>query len=690
MTQGIYLTTTTVGAGKTLVSMGLADALNRRTGRLGYFRPIVPGDSVDTDSMVQLMRETFDISPDAATGGVTDAYARSMITSGQQDELYAQLVVAYEAVAAKVDAVIIEGTDLVTADAGFECEIATDLALHFNAPVLAVVSAQGLTAQEASDAVELTRSNLRDAGSELLSIVVNRADPKLLEEMAATIKPGTHQRKVYIIPELEELRHPTVGQAASALNPALVAGSEQRHRADAEGKAVSMEGGNFLQVLNDGALVIVSGDRSDAILATLAAARTADFPVPAGMILTNGIEPNAMIQRLYADAPFPVFVAFSDTFTMARQVAAVPSSLSAAQPRKTAAVLGAWNQHVDEAELLGRIELARPSAMTPVRFLHQLTARASADRKRIVLPEGHDPRILRAAEILRRRGVCDLTVLGDVDQIHETASTLGVNLAGIDLINPAESPDREAYAQAYAEARAHRGVKLDFAREMMLDGAYFGTMMVQQGHVDGMVSGAANTTVHTIRPALEFVKTKPGTKIVSSVFFMLLPDRALVYGDCAVNTDPNAEQLADIAAASAQTAQQFGVEPRVAMLSYSTGDSGSGEAVDKVREATSLVKAANPQFKVDGPLQYDAAVSASVAASKMPDSEVAGNASVFIFPDLNTGNNTYKAVQQSAGAVAVGPVLQGLNKPVNDLSRGTTVDDIVNTVAITAIQAQAN
>src|SRR5690625_938998 len=258
MTQGIYLTTTTVGAGKTLVSMGLADALNRRTGRLGYFRPIVPGDSVDTDSMVQLMRETFDISPDAATGGVTDAYARSMITSGQQDELYAQLVVAYEAVAAKVDAVIIEGTDLVTADAGFEREIDTDLALHFNAPVLAVVSAQGLTAQEASDAVELTRSNLRDAGSELLSIVVTRADPALLEEMAATIKPGTHQRKVYIIPELEELRHPTVGEIASALSLDLVAGSEQLDRDVSEVKAVSMEGGNFLQVLNDGALVIVS------------------------------------------------------------------------------------------------------------------------------------------------------------------------------------------------------------------------------------------------------------------------------------------------------------------------------------------------------------------------------------------------------------------------------------------------
>lgn len=672
------------------MSMGMADALNRRTGRVGYFRPIVTTEAVDADPMVQLMRENFGISEQAAAGGVTDAYARAMVTSGKQDELYAELVVAYEQVAANADAVVIEGTDLLTGDSGFEAQLDTELALHLNAPVLAVVSAQGLTTAETTEAVELTRSNLRDAGSELLSIVVNRADPTLVQDMAATIPLGRHQRKVYIIPELEELRYPTVGEVASTLSLDLVAGSEQLDRDVSEVKAVSMEGGNFLQVLNDGALVIVSGDRSDAILATLAAARTADFPVPAGMILTNGIEPNPMIQRLYADAPFPVFVSFSDTFTMARQVSTVPASLSAAQPRKTAAVLGAWNHHVDEDELLSRIELAQQSAMTPVRFLHQLTARASADRKRIVLPEGQDPRILRAAEILRRRGVCDLTILGGVDQIQETAAKEGLDLTGIELINPAESPDRERYAQAYAQARAHRGVDIELAREVMLDGAYFGTMMVQQADVDGMVSGAANTTAHTIRPALEFVKTKPGTKIVSSVFFMLLPDRALVYGDCAVNTNPDAEQLADIAAASADTAQQFGVDPRVAMLSYSTGDSGSGAEVDKIREATSLVKAAEPGLKVDGPLQYDAAVSASVAASKMPDSEVAGNATVFIFPDLNTGNNTYKAVQQSAGAVAVGPVLQGLNKPVNDLSRGTTVDDIVNTVAITAIQAQSN
>jgi phosphate acetyltransferase len=325
--------------------------------------------------------------------------------------------------------------------------------------------------------------------------------------------------------------------------------------------------------------------------------------------------------------------------------------------------------------------------MTPLRFLHELIQRARSQRRSIVLPEGTDIRILRAAEILHRRDVCDLTVLGPESAIRELAAGQGIDLTGIALIDPAASELREEFAAEYARLRAHKNVSLADARDRMLDGAYFGTMMVQLGKVDGMVSGAAHTTANTIRPALEFVKTREGARIVSSVFLMLLQDRVLVYGDCAVNPEPNEEQLADIASASADTAAQFGVEPRVAMLSYSTGESGYGGAVDQVRRATELVKALRPELPVEGPIQYDAAVDASVAASKLPGSSVAGQATVFIFPDLNTGNN-YKAVQQSAGAVAVGPVLQGLRKPVNDLSRGCTVEDIVNTVAITAVQAQ--
>jgi phosphate acetyltransferase len=368
-------------------------------------------------------------------------------------------------------------------------------------------------------------------------------------------------------------------------------------------------------------------------------------------------------------------------------------TLSGAHPRKVAAALGEWARRVDGEELVSRLDLPRPAKRTPLRFLHELVETARADRKNIVLPEGEDPRILRAAEMIHRRNFCDLTVLGDPGRIAQLCQTEGINLDfaedGLTLVD-FEHDDalREKYAGEYVRLRAHKGVQPETALERMLDGSYFGTMMVQMGDVDGMVSGAAHTTANTIRPALEFVKTSEGVKIVSSVFFMLLEDRVLVYGDCAVNPNPDAQQLADIALASARTARQFGVEPRVAMLSYSTGGSGSGEDVDKVRTATEIVRGADPGLEVEGPIQYDAAVDASIAASKLPGSAVAGRATVFVFPDLNTGNNTYKAVQQSAGAVAVGPVLQGLRKPVNDLSRGCTVDDIVNTVAITAIQAQ--
>jgi phosphate acetyltransferase len=322
-------------------------------------------------------------------------------------------------------------------------------------------------------------------------------------------------------------------------------------------------------------------------------------------------------------------------------------------------------------------------------FSYQLMERARADRQRIVLPESQDDRILEATAILLRRGVADLTLLGDEHKVRARASALGLDLDEASIVSPFDADLVGKFAAAYAEARAHKGMTVERAREIVSDISYFGTMMVHLGLADGMVSGAVNTTAHTIRPALEFVKTKPGVSTVSSVFLMCLADRVLAYGDCAVIPEPTTEQLADIAISSAETAQQFGIEPRVAMLSYSTGTSGSGADVEKVRAATALVAERSPDLLLEGPIQYDAAVDPEVARTKLPDSPVAGRATVFIFPDLNTGNNTYKAVQRSANAVAIGPVLQGLRKPVNDLSRGALISDIVNTVAITAVQAQA-
>lgn len=362
--------------------------------------------------------------------------------------------------------------------------------------------------------------------------------------------------------------------------------------------------------------------------------------------------------------------------------------MNAATPRKAETALGLFERHVDTGALLDRISVARSGRVTPMMFEHELLEQARSDRKRVVLPEGSEERVLRAADVLLRRDVCDLTLLGDVDVIRKKAADLGIDLADTQLIDPHTSELRGAFAERYAELRAHRGVTVELAHDVVADVNYFGTLMVQEGLADGMVSGSVHSTAATIRPAFEIIKTKPDARIVSSVFFMCLADKVLVYGDCAVNPDPNAEQLADIAVQSAVTAARFGVEPRIAMLSYSTGTSGSGADVDKVREATERVRAERPELRVEGPIQYDAAVEPSVAATKLPGSEVAGQATVLIFPDLNTGNNTYKAVQRSAGAVAVGPVLQGLRKPVNDLSRGALVQDIVNTVAITAIQAQ--
>ncbi|MHA7190279.1 phosphate acetyltransferase [Arthrobacter sp. MDT2-16] len=688
MTRGIYVSAMTNGSGKALISLGLADMLHRHADRVGFFRPIVEGSDPAADPMVGLMRRSFNLPESRARGGLTRAEARALLVTGDRAEIDARCVAIYSEIAAECDVVIVEGTDLSGNDAAVEFDLNARLANNLGAMVLAVVSAKGMSVDEAADAVDVARRELDAAKVSLLAMMVNRAADDAVTAISEHVRPGKSGRPVYVIPELAEVSQPTVSEVSAELGARQIAGNSNLERDVTSIRVAAMNVGNFLHLLTDGALVIVPGDRADVHVATLASSFSPEFPVPSAMFLTGGLAPEPSILALLAQAPFPVFALDDDTYTAARRVSEVRGEIASGLRRKAASALGAWSRRVDENELLERLELPRPVSMTPLRFLHELIQRARAERRHIVLPEGEDVRVLKAAEILHRRDVCDLTILGPEARVRELASGQGIDLTGITLIDPATSELRDEFAAEYARLRAHKNVSLDQARERMLEGAYFGTMMVQLGRVDGMVSGAAHTTANTIRPALEFVKTKDGAKIVSSVFLMLLQDRVLVYGDCAVNPDPDDEQLADIAVASAETAAQFGVEPRIAMLSYSTGESGSGGAVDEVRRATELVRRQRPDLAVEGPIQYDAAVDASVAASKLPGSTVAGQATVFIFPDLNTGNNTYKAVQQSAGAVAVGPVLQGLRKPVNDLSRGCTVEDIVNTVAITAVQAQ--
>jgi phosphate acetyltransferase len=452
-----------------------------------------------------------------------------------------------------------------------------------------------------------------------------------------------------------------------------------------------MEVANFLPRLRSGSLVVTPGDRADVILACFAASLSGAAPQIAGIILTGGLRPSShvlgLIESLGATGP-PVFGVEDDTFAAATRIGAVRAVIAPTDQRKVASALALFEASIDRSELERRIEVSKPSSVTPIMFEHELLERARADRQRIVLPEGTDDRILLASEILRKRGVVDLTLLGRAADLRQRMAALGVDDADLEIVDPAESARLEEFTSVYAELRKHKGISPERARDTVLDPNYFGTLMIHLGHADGMVSGAAHATGQVLRPAFEIVKTQPGRAIVSSVFLMCLADRVLVYGDCAVNPNPDAEQLADIAISSADTARTFGIEPRVAMLSYSTGESGQGADVERVREATRLAAKLRPDLRIEGPIQYDAAVDASVAQKKLPGSEVAGHATVFIFPDLDTGNNTYKAVQRSAGAVAIGPVLQGLNRPINDLSRGCSVTDVVNTVAITAIQAQ--
>ncbi|MCY7412655.1 MAG: phosphate acetyltransferase, partial [Salinibacterium sp.] len=539
---------------------------------------------------------------------------------------------------------------------------------------------------------ELTIPELQDAYANLLSVVANRADPEHLDEIVATLSASAHV-PVWAIPEDPFLVAPTVEAIMSAVDGALLKGDSAILGREALGvviAAMSME--NVLPRLIEGSVVVIPGDRSEMLLAALTAHASDTFPTLAGIVLNGGFELSPVIDRLISglDQTLPLITTELGTYATALRITQTRGRLTASSRRKIDTALGLFEKHVDAEVLKSALGAEQSTAVTPLMFEYALLERARSDRKHIVLPEGSDDRILLAAGTILARDAAQLTILGDEAEVRARASGLGADINAAAVVTTTDPELRERFAVEYTAMRAHKGMTIEDAREIMTDVSYFGTMMVQLGLADGMVSGAAHTTAHTITPAFQFVKTKPGVDVVSSVFFMALSDRVLVYGDCAVVPDPTAEQLADIAISSAATAQQFGVEPRIAMLSYSTGESGSGADVDKVRAATVLVRKRRPELLVDGPIQYDAAADPEVARTKMPNSAVAGRATVFIFPDLNTGNNTYKAVQRSSGAIAIGPVLQGLRKPVNDLSRGALVRDIVNTVAITAIQAQSS
>lgn len=687
MARSVYVTGIDRGDGRQVVELGVMELLTRQVDRVGVFRPLVHDGP---DRLFDLLRVRYRLSQDPATVyGMDYQEASALQAEKGTDELVSRLVDRFHAVAREYEVVLVLGTDFHATQLPEELALNARLANEFGASVIPVVGGK----DQDADAVRAeTRNAFRayeSLGCDILAMIANRVAPEdrdaLAERLAARLPVPC-----YVLPDMPALSAPTVAQIRQALGAEVVLGDDSGLARDA---LDFVFGGamlpNFLNALTPGCLVVTPGDRADLVVGALAAHSAGNPPI-AGVLLTLNERPSQEVLNLAARlAPgTPVLSVSGTSFPTAAELFSLEGRLNAATPRKAETALGLFERHVDTADLLARISVARSGRVTPMMFEHELLEQARADRRRVVLPEGAEERVLRAADVLVRRDVCALTLLGDVELIRKKAADLGVDLGDSQLIDPASSELRQRFAERYAALRAHKGVGVELAYDVVSDVNYFGTMMVQEGLADGMVSGSVHSTAATIRPAFEIIKTKPDASIVSSVFFMCLADKVLVYGDCAVNPDPDAEQLADIAVQSAATAARFGVEPRIAMLSYSTGTSGSGADVDKVREATKLVRERHPELKIEGPIQYDAAVEPSVAATKLPGSEVAGQATVLIFPDLNTGNNTYKAVQRSAGAVAVGPVLQGLRKPVNDLSRGALVSDIVNTVAITAIQSQ--
>jgi phosphate acetyltransferase len=684
--SSIYIAAPEGDTGKSTIALGILHRLTATVAKVGVFRPITRtsgGDDRDYILELLLSQATAGL-PYEQCVGVT--YAQLHV---DRDAAITDIVDRYHTMAEACDAVLIVGSDYTDVTSPAELSVNARIAANLGAPVLLAVRAKGRKPDEVAHVVEVCLAELGAQHAHTAAVVANRCEPSQLSAVAEALR--SFAPRTYVLPEEPLLVAPTVAELQKAVGGTLVSGDEALMGREATGVVVAgMTADHVLERLRDGVAVITPGDRSDVVLAVASAHAAEGFPSLSCIILNGGWELHPSIAKLVSGLGLrlPIVAAVLGTFDTASAVASVRGRVTAASQRKIDTALELMERHVDIADLLAQLAIPVPTVTTPQMFTYRLRQLARSDRKRIVLPEGEDDRILRAAGRVLQRGVADLTILGDDVQIRSRAAELGVGLDDAVVLDPRRSQLCDHFAAQYAELRKTKGVSIERAREIVHDVSYFGTMLVYNDIVDGMVSGAAHTTAHTVRPALEIIGTAPGVSTVSSIFLMCLEDRVLAYGDCAIVPDPTTEQLADIAISSARTAARFGIEPRVAMLSYATGDSGAGADVDKVRAATELVRHRAPDLLVEGPIQYDAAVDPSVAATKTRDSAVAGHATVLIFPDLNAGNNAYKAVQRSAGAIAIGPVLQGLNKPVNDLSRGALVEDIVNTVAITAIQAQ--
>jgi phosphate acetyltransferase len=684
VTASVYIASPEGRVGKSMVALGMIEALTRTVGAVGVFRPIVPSDRADEITNILVSQPGVQQNYDEAIGVTYNDVLRD------PDAALHTLVEKHAELRERFDAVVVVGSDYTDVKTPTELTFNARVAANLNAPVIAVVSGLERTPEQILSAAEGAVAELKAHHAKVIAVIANRVNPDDLATVRADLDERFPHSVVGSLPAYRLLAAPTVREQFDATEAELILGNPALLGRESQNVVVAgMTLPNVLPRLLQEATITLASDRADMLPGLLLAHSSGKFPPLASIILLGGYPIPESILELIGSirADIPIGMTKLGSYTTADRLFRL-EGLMTNSPRKVEVAMRLFAENIDSPTLLAALEVGNPEVVTPLMFEHQLQELARSDRRTIVMPEATDDRILTSADTLLRRGVANIILLGDALAIRARANALALSLKGAQVIDPSDPELVERFAAEYARLRAHKGVTIEQAKAKLTDLSYFGTMMVHLGMADGMVSGAINTTANTIRPSLEFIKTKPGVEVVSSSFLMCLEDRVVVYADCAVNPDPTAEQLATIAISSAETAQAFGIEPRIAMLSYSTGTSGTGADVDKVRAATELVRQRRPDLPLEGPIQFDAAVDATVARTKLPDSPVAGKATVFIFPDLNTGNNTYKAVQRSAGAVAIGPVLQGLNKPVNDLSRGALVDDIVNTVAITAIQAQ--
>jgi len=693
--RNIYISATEPRSGKSAVALGLFKLLSETTDKISFLKPIGRDDGGVEDSDIALVKELFNLDATAeqiSPVGMNEA--KTFIASGNTDGLLTKILRASHSICAGCDITIVEGTDFTGTISALEFDINADISKTLDAPVIMVANGYGRSPSEIIAQVNAARESFDARGCDFVGAIVTKVDPTQLDSISRTLEEEFAKCKLSllgVIPFDPILGRPRMKEIAEKLGAKILYGSEYLDNLVSQTRVAAMTTSNVLGRLSEGMLLITPGDRDDMLLAAMVSRVSSTYPNISGVVLSGGYEPSDSVKKLIGGLSgfsIPILQLPLDTFESAIKISQMEVSLYPDDIQKIEALYKSARRYVQQDKISSYLKLERTPKQTPIAFLNGLIERSQSNRMRIVMPEGDEERTLKAVSRVLDEEMADIILLGDPKIILEKANRLNARIDRATIINPADSDLLESYTDAYFEMRKHKGITRDHAHDVIIDPIYFGTMMVEKADADGLVSGAVHTTRHTITPAFQIIKTRPGISLVSSIFFMCLEDRVLVYGDCAVNPNPSAEELADIAVSSAETAASFGFDPLIAMLSYSTGTSGVGPEVERVAQATDIVRQKAPELKVEGPIQYDAAVSIETAKTKLPDSSVAGKANIFIFPDLNAGNTAYKAVQRSAHAIAVGPVLQGLNKPVNDLSRGCLVEDIVYTIAITAIQAQ--